>query len=559
MDTLVGGRIQDVLAVDESGFGFEIYANRKRHYLYISVSSHTPRLHLVNDKLRRGLPQPTPLGLLLRRYVEGGTLVHLSQPSWERILHFDIEGPEGELTLVAEPMERRSNLLLLRGDTILDCARRIGPQENRFRVSLPNQRYIPPPPQAHKLNPFDLTEAALANIFAKNEDPKAKVASLLSNHLLGFSPLLAREVVYRAFGDVKQKADESADIATLFRTLREFIAPLRNRDWQPGIAEPQEGRVEAFSPYPLSHIAGWRRLTTMSEALVAFYGAAVGPDAYTEAKKPVFAGIQEGRARLKAKIASLERSLLDVDERDTLRQSGELILAYQYTLAPRQTELRAQYDPEGPELIIPLDPQLTPLENAQYYFERYEKAKRALEGVPELLKAAQEELAYVEQLAIDLELASNWPEIDDVQQALLAKGYLQGKVKRVGGGGRTGPLRIATKDGYIIWVGRNSRQNELATFKYANPNDFWLHARDVPGAHVIIRDDGRRISQQLLEQAAAVAAYYSAKRHENAVIVDITRRKYVRKIKSAGPGMVTYRNERTMTVKPQNEAIFEES
>lgn len=558
LDKLVGGRIQDVLDVDETGIGLEIYANRKRYYLYASASAQIPRIHLVNDKLRRGLPKPTQLGLLLRRYAEGGVLLHVSQPPWERIIHFDIDGPEGEITLVVEPMERRSNLLLLRDGIIMDCLRRIGSSENRFRVSLPNQPYVPPPIQAHKINPFELTPTALEVIFAQIDDDKTKTAQILSNYLLGFSPLLAREVVYRAFGDIKHKAND-VDLTVLFQTMRDFIAPLYEREWQPGIAEQQEGHVEAYSVYPITHIGGWRPVPTMSEALVLFYGAAIGPDAYNEAKKPVFAGIEEGRARLKAKIASLERALTNVEERDILRQSGELILAYQYTLAPHQTELRAQYDPDGPELIIPLDPQLTPLENAQRYFERYEKAKRALSDVPQLLRVAQDELAYIEQLAIDLELASNWPEIDDVQQALLAKGYLEGKVKRVGGGGRTGPLRVVTRDGYLVWIGRNSRQNELATFKHANPNDFWLHARDVPGAHVIIRDDGRRISQTLIEQAAAVAAYYSAKRHENAVIVDVTRRKYVRKIKSAGLGMVTYRNERTVTVKPHDETILSES
>ncbi len=131
-------------------------------------------------------------------------------------------------------------------------------------------------------------------------------------------------------------------------------------------------------------------------------------------------------------------------------------------------------------------------------------------------------------------------------------------MRRIGGGGRSGPLKLTTQDGYVLWVGRNSRQNEKVTFKNASGQDLWLHARDVPGAHVIIRNDGRRISETLIEQAAAIAAYYSAKRNDGKVLVDVTRRKYVKKIKGAGPGMVTYRNEETRTVAPQNEKILDE-
>ena len=284
----------------------------------------------------------------------------------------------------------------------------------------------------------------------------------------------------------------------------------------------------------------------------------IGPDAYNEAKKPVFALIEEGQKRNRAKLASLEQGLKDDQEREYLQHSGQLILAYQYNLVPGQELLQAQYEVDGPMLEIRLDPSLTPLENAQQYFDRYNRAKRAQQGVPQLVKATKTEIAYLAQLENDLNHASNWPEIDEVMQALSAKGLLpKGQVmKRLGGGGRSQPLRL-TRDGYVIWVGRNSRQNEQVTFKLANAQDLWLHARDVPGAHVVIRNDGRRIPQTIIDDAASVAAYYSSLRSENRVIVDVTRCKYVKKIKGAGPGMVTYRNEETVTVPPQNEEIFQ--
>lgn len=554
LDTLVGGRIQDTLSVDSTGLGMEIYSytDHRRRYLYLSADNQIPRIHLVEDKLRRGLATPTQLALLLRRYVEGGLVQHVSQPPWERVIQFDIEGPEGEVALIIEPMERRSNILLVQKGIIIDCLRRVGPDENRYRLSLPNHEYVPPPPQTGKLNPLNVTLAELEQLFAANTDPKRKAAQVLAAGLLGVSPLLAKEVVFRAHGEVNLKPDK-VNVAELLDVLQTLVAPLGRRDWQPGIAE-SDGLVEAFSVYPLTHLDGWHPIDSISEGIAAYYGEPTGEEAYTAAKKPVQAGIVEARAKLSAKLASLQRSMKDESERDLLKQSGELILAYQYTFTPGQTELRAQYDADQPELVIALDPKLSPLENAQSYFDRYNRAKKALDDVPQLIKATENELAYLAQLETDLELATNWPEIDEVQQILQANGYWKGKTaKRIGGGGQSAPIRVFTKDGFIIWVGRNSRQNEMVAFKKASAEDLWLHARDVPGAHVVIKQDGRVIPDEVIDQAAGLAAYYSGRRHDGKVPVDVTRVKHVRKIKGAGPGMVTYRNETTRMAVPRAE------
>jgi predicted ribosome quality control (RQC) complex YloA/Tae2 family protein len=557
MDILVGGKIQDSIDVDETGLGLEIYNDHKRHYLYLSADHVTPRVHLVEDKLRRGLTKPTQIGLMFRRYVENGRVTHVSQPSWERVIHIDVEGPEGEVTIVVEPMERRSNLLLLQGGVILDCMRRVGPDENRYRVSLPAQPYIAPPPQTSKRAPLSLSVEELDALLHSENDPKRKTHQTLTSHLFGISPLLSKEIVYRASGDTNQKASD-ADAQRLHNALLEVVEPLLKREWQAGIAENDEG-VQAFSVYPLKSLEGWHSVESTSAALSAFYGAPVGAEAYAAGKTPIKEAIDEARAKHSAKLASLQRSMTDDSEREALRKSGELILAYQYTLTKGQSELRAQYDVDSPEFVIKLDPEIPALENAQNYFARYNRAKRALEDVPNLIEDTENELNYLAQLDIDLELASNWHEIDEVQQALQVKGYWRAKmVKRMAGGTQSAPLRLV-KDGFIIWVGRNSRQNDLVTFDKGRGLDLWLHARDVPGAHVVIRFDGRKIPENLIDQAAAIAAYFSAKRSETKVVVDVTQCKYVHKIKGAAPGMVTYRNETTRTVTPRNTDILEES
>ncbi|MBK8134653.1 MAG: NFACT family protein [Chloroflexi bacterium] len=557
MDTIVGGKIQDAIDVDENGIGLEIYSHHIRRYLYLSADNQTPRIHLVEDKLRRGLPKPTQLGLLFRRYVEGGGLLHVHQPPWERVLTFDITGPEGDATIVIEPMERRANLLLVQEGIVLDCLRRVGAHDNRVRVSLPGRPYVPPPPQLDKFDPFIMTPDEVSEVFSGLDDPSAKAAQALTRKVLGMSPLLAREIVFRAHGKVTIPAAE-VDPSATFDALQTLMGPLKRREWQPGVVE-QDGRIRAFSVYPLTHLEGWSPVESVSKALADYYGAPVGPEAYTAAKAPIKAAIAEARAKSGAKLASLQQSMTDDSEREQLKLAGELILAYQYTVQSGQTELKAEYEADKPALVIQLNPDLSPLENAQAYFSRYNKAKRALDDVPALIRATRNELDHLTNLDTDLDLAANWPEIDEVQGALVAAGYWRGAaMKRLGGGGASGPLRLVTHDGSVIWVGRNSRQNEIVTFGKANSEDLWLHVRGVPGAHVVIKMDGGAIPDKVIHMAASLAAHYSALRDEAKVPVDVTRVKYVRKIKGAAQGMVTYRNESTLTVEPSDEKSLPE-
>lgn len=558
MDELVGGRVQNTIDVDPTGYGLEIYFNRRRHYLYMSADQQAPRIHRVGDTLRRGLYKPKQLGLLFRRFIKGAILTHVSQPEWERILFLDFEHPEfGESRIVIEPMPRRANILLLREGRILDCVHRVSAEDNRYRQSLPNYDYEMPPPLEGRINPYELMLAEVNTLLSDSEKPeKDKLARVLPRKMYGFSPLMAREVAFQATGNPNAViADIHAD--ELFFAMQEFVKPLKKREWQAGVAE-DDGIIDAFSVYPITHLENWRQTEYISEAVTEYYGAAVGDEAYEQAKKPVREAVEEAKIKFTKKIESMESGLKDQSQLEHLQHSGELILAYQYAIDEGQVELQAQYNSDEPELIIKLDPDITPLENAQKYFDKYNRAKRAQNNVPELIQEAKNDLNYILQLENDIEVASNWVEIDDVIQALQNRGFgvTRKKVKRIGGSERSAPLRL-TKDGYVIWVGRNSRQNDEVTFRKANSDDFWLHARDVPGAHVVIRNDGRRIPDELVESAASIAAYYSPKKDENSVDVILTRCKYVKPIKNAGLGMVTFRNERTLTVKPMNEEILE--
>ncbi|PJF31496.1 MAG: hypothetical protein CUN51_03980 [Candidatus Thermofonsia Clade 1 bacterium] len=546
-DRLRGGRVQDTLELGDDAIGLEIYSQQTRHYLYLSAHPQSARLHLVPERLRRGVENPSPLGLMLRRYVEGSRFISATQPAWERVVHLAFAGSEGEFTLIAEPMERRSNLLLVQNGQILDCIRRVGADENRVRVSLPAHPYVPPPPQTLKRDPMTLTLTLLADLL--DAEPSKLVWRLLTEKLLGFSPMLAKETAFRAAGRLDCRAADCSARA-LLAEIQGLIGALVAGQFAPHICE-QEGQVVAYAAYPITHLPNAQPVESISAALNAFHGAPIGEAAYANAKKPVQAQLTEAIERVSRRLEALKRSQRDETERERLRQCGELILAYQYQIARGQTTFSARYDFDAPPLEIALDPTLTPLENAQRYFEQYEKAKRAAAELPSLIAATERELDFLRQLETDLALAANYPEIGEVQDALQANGYWRGAPSARPRSGKSAPLKVSTPEGFVIWVGRNARQNEEVTFTKGSADDLWLHARGVPGAHVIIKSGGRAVPQTVLERAASLAAYYSASRNEAYVPVDVTERRYVRKIKGGKAGMVTYRNESTLNVPPR--------
>ncbi len=549
-DTLLGGKVQDSLEIGGDAIGLEVYSSQARRYLLLSADPMSARIQILDEKLRRGIETSTPLGLMIRRNLESARIDSIRQPPYERVVEIGFKGAEGAFTLICEPMERRSNVLLVRDGVIMDCIRRVGPHDNRVRLSLPGHTYVPPPPQINKRDPATLTGAFLAEALAADAGRAGYRA--LTDTLLGFSPMLAKECVYRAAGRADAKAN-AINAGDLFEVAQEMLAALLAHRWEPGNTHDREGAVTGFSVYEVTFMEGWRRVESVNAALSAYYGAPIGIEAYDAAKVPVFDILDEAYNKQQRKLEALRRSESDESERERLRMSGELLLAYQYQITAGQTTFSAQYDYGAPPLEIKLDTMLTPLENAKRYFAEYDHAKRAMAEVPALITSAQLEVDYLDQLRSDLTLAANWPEIGEVQDALQAGGFWHGPKVSHPKGQRSAALRIVTPDGIVIWVGRNARQNEDVTFGKGKPEDIWLHARGVPGAHVIIKTNGRAPAPAVLQRAAELAAYYSKSRSEGRALVDVTERRYVRKIKGGKPGMVTIRNESTLEATPRGE------
>jgi predicted ribosome quality control (RQC) complex YloA/Tae2 family protein len=546
---ILGGRIQQVLIPDKLSVGLEIYAQHQRHYLLASAHADLGRVLLTSEKLRRGEGKPTGILLLLRKYARGAHLSAIERPPLERILRLEFDHPEwGCSELILEVMGRHSNIILVDASgRVLDSVKRVGEHLSRSRPILPGRPYTPPPPQA-KLPPAELTEHRLREILAGRE-PETQVWQALVGGLRGISPLLAREISFRALGQPRATVAQVERLTPLLDAIDTLLAPLEEGQWQPSIV--QEGdRPVVYAPYPVTHRGEPQPVESMSQAIEVYVAAVTDLDPYAAAKRPLREEIAAARARLERRRKAVQSSMAQAAHAQQWREWGDWILTYAHSIEPRQKELVIEPG-DGEVLIIPLDPAKPAVENAQVYFSRYRKAQRAAKDGPARLEEVTLALQDLEQIETDLDLAANRPEIEEVRGVLVEAGYLRRKGGKRAKGPQSRPLSLTSPDGLAILVGRNSRQNDEVTFQRARGDDWWFHARGVPGAHVIVRARGQSLPPDTIQYAAELAAYYSRSRGEADVAVDYTRRRRVRRIRGAAPGLVSYAGEKTVRVIPR--------
>lgn len=598
-DLVLDGRIQKIGLVNATTIAAEVYANRRRHALVASADADDPAVWLA-DRLPSTDPGLiTPFGLQLRKYVRGGFLIGIEQPPLERMIRLSIvkrldghnalaapadepadepqddEGDEVEdpedapwsagmnrVDLVIEIMGRHSNLILVDADgTVMESAKRVTARMSRVRPVLPKVTYtMPPPPD--KPDPRRLTSASAETLLAGGK-PSATLADTLVRGLRGVSPQIGREIAFRLTGDAGVKLGQmSLDVTSeLARHTRNLFEPLLTRAWQPEVYT-QEDVAIGYAAVPMAHltaIAGVDPRGSISEAVDALreVGAVAGPRDHAQRRSRIVAAIDRERDKVGSRLHSLQEQHRRSAKTEELREWGEMIFAYLWQIQPGDTQLVL----DG--RVIPLDPALGAKDNAQAYFEEYRKAQRAGAQLPEHIAEAETELDYLRQLRVQAEQADGFAAIEAIRQEFDEHtGGRQPVGERAGNRSKKQAPRkvsgLTEASGNMIFIGRSGRENDQVTFDIGGAEDTWLHVRGVPGSHVIVRwlRPADEEDEQAVETAAALAAHYSGSRANGLVEVDVTRRKNVRKIKGAGPGMVTYRNERTIAVRPQDEAAL---
>jgi len=541
---IVPGRVQQVWQTDPNSYALEIYAGGKRHYLLLSADPQWATAQLWPEKLRRGVEVPSPLLLQMRKRLRGAALLAVAQPPFERLLRFRFEHPAaGTSFFVAEVMGRRANLLLLDGnDRILSAVKQVGLGRNQRRSTLPGAVYAPPPPMNRPL-PWQLRPEILAGWLADaSTEPLWRV---MVQRLAGISPLLGREIACRAGGS---RSVLAADVAPgdVMAALSALLTFWSDDAWQPTLAF-SSGEIAAAAPYPLHCWDETVTVESMSGALVSWRQSIGRGDPYRAQRDAVAGQLAAARRKALRLQANLQRELAAAAEIQRWRLMGDWVLALATQIRPGQKEIQAET--EDGALVIPLDPTRSPSENAQRYYRRYRKGQRAARQIPPRLRQVQVDLAYLDQLAVDLAQAENAPQIAEVGRAVAAMGRGEASPKKVRAS--AGPRRFRTVEGFLVSVGRNARQNELITFRKAAADDNWFHARHLPGAHVILHNGGRPISPQTRQQIADLAAYFSSGRQDAKIEVQTCRVRDLKRMPGGHPGQVILRREEVLSATPR--------
>ncbi len=549
---LLGGRIDKVTQPEKDAVILLIRAGSTNHKLLLCASPNNARMHLTTQNFSNPL-EPPMFCMLLRKQLLGGRIAGVKQIGGDRVIHIDVDtvdemGDHVLRRLVLEIMGRHSNLILVDGEgRILDAARHVGPDMSRVRQVQPGLPYLPPPAQ-EKLAPEDVTAPALLAALEKAGDVPLHKAIAAS--ISGMSIVAAKELAFRV---LPRGTDRSEDLQDTAARLSDLLQRL------PDMADPRvlidEGGdpadVFAF-PYLMYPVAQQESAVTVSAALERYFGSRDRQDRLNQKAASMVRILKNHIERCEKKLAQQEEDLSNTARLEEYRLMGELINANLWQLKKGQTEavLPNYYDENGGTMTVPMDIQLTPVQNAQRYFKKYQKARTTREMAAQQRGSTLQELTYLEGMLLDVGKCVGESELEEIRAELVSTGYVKKTANRRQQRAlpKSRPYHYRSADGIDIFVGKNAAQNERLTGD-ARPNEMWLHAKDMPGSHVIIRAEGE-IPSQTMAQAATLAAWYSKGQHSSMVPIDYTLRRYVKKIPGGATGMVTYTNQKTayMTV-----------
>ncbi|MBA4542503.1 MULTISPECIES: NFACT family protein [Thermoactinomyces] len=545
---LSGGRITKIYQPADLELILHIRSQGKNHQLLLSAHPAFARVQLTKAKADNP-SEPPMFCMLLRKHAEGGIIESIHQVGMERIIQIDFRtrdelGDVVKRRLVMEIMGRHSNIILLdpEKNVVFDGIRRVSHAISKYRQIYPGVPYLEPPSQG-KRNPLTADKNTFISGFDYNG---GRLDKQIVARFTGISPLLAKEIV-------EQTGPGSRD--QLWETFSSYMERAREHDFRPVIIKAKQ--KSHFYVWPLSHLDGEiQSFPSISECLEHFYYGKAQRDRIRQQTHDLMRKLKNEIEKNTKKIEILQNEINQADKADQYRMFGELVTASLYQIKRGDTEVKTinYFDPETPEVTIPLDPTLSPPENAQRYFKKYNKLKAAKKWNTEQIEKAKEENLYLESVLVQLENCS-LREVEQIRDELAEQGWLkrqsnkrERKRKDV-----PAPLKVISGDGTVILVGKNNKQNDYLTHQLASSTDTWLHTKEIPGSHVVIRS--KQVTDQTLLEAAMLAAYFSKGRESSRVPVDYTLIKHVKKPSGARPGFVTYENQKTLYVTPEEEQI----
>lgn len=532
--------------------------------LLLSANPSHPRAHLTQIS-RENPDKPPMFCMLLRKHLSGARLLELVQPPMERVVDLRLEaldelGDRVERRLVLEAMGRHSNLILLDGEgRIMDCLRRVDSDMSARRQVLPGLFYRLPPAQ-EKLDPSSLDRAALESALAAAPE-ESQADKWLLDTFGGLSPLICRELAFRAGGATDARLHQMGEggRSRLLDELEGLLRSVQENSFTPVMLE-KEGHPSDFTFQPISQYGpavSCVPFPSFSALLDRFYEQRENQERVRQRGQDLIRSVTNARDRAARKIGLQEQELAATRDRERLRQFGDIITSNLHAMEKGMSRLTAAdfYDPECPQIHIPLDPLLTPQQNAAKYYKEYNKAKTAESILTLQLEKGRRDLDYLNSVLEAIALAEGERDLQEIRQELTDTGYLRRPSKARDRGKRVAskPMEFRSSSGLRISVGKNNTQNDLLTTKQAFKSDLWFHTQKIHGSHVILWTEGGQPDLTSIQEAAQLAAWFSQGRANGKVAVDYTPVKYVKKPGGARPGMVVYTTYETAYVAPDGE------
>ena len=557
-DLVTGGRIYKIAQTDKSELVLTIRLMAEKGggqvRLYLSADPSLPLCYLTR-KTRQAPLQAPAFCMLLRKHLQNGKILSVTQPGLERSIRFEIEhlNEMGDLCrhiLVIEIMGKHSNLIFLdESGKIVDSIKHVSSLVSSVREVLPGRDYFIPSTQG-KVSPLEEDEASFRERLSQaGFDP----AGLLMKTYTGLSRQMAEEICFRAslFHDRSAASMGALEQAALWSAFSSLMEDIREGRFQPAIYYKKAGggSVPAdFASVPMTMYGDLekREMDSISQVLEEFYDQKNNLTRIRQKSADLRHIVQTILERDVHKYDLQLKQIRDTEKKDKYRVYGELLNAYGYGIpeGARSCELDNYYT--GEKLRVPLDPQLTPQQNAKKYFDRYTKLKRTYEALSKLTVEVKAEIDHLESIRTSLELSTGEGDLALIRREMEDAGFIRRHVSGKKGQSRTPqsrPLHYISSDGFDLYVGKNNLQNDELTFKMAAPSDIWFHANDMPGSHVILKARGLAMDQipdRVFEEAAALAAWYSSGRAQGKVEIDYLERRNVKKPSSSRPGFVVY-------------------
>jgi len=565
-EMIIPSRVERVYQPEKQEIVLNLRSSRKSRQLLISAQAENARLHLTTQEKKNPLTPPL-FCTVLRKYLEGSRLTAIEQKGLDRVVNLTFSriaesGEFQDVVLVVEIMGKHSNIILLdSSNRIIDGIKRYSHTVSRYREVLPGREYVAPPAQK-KVHPLDLSDDRFVQLII-NQPLEKSLHEILFQQIEGLSPVLAKELVLQAGiePDLKLEYCGEHELRSLWLSLQNFLFPLLNGKMLDPVVVYEGKQPVFFAPYPFTQYQGlsMEHFSSVNEASDRYYQARQEINAFQQTKAHLTALIKHELSRLNKKLLAQEQDEAEAQKAMKYRLQGEMIFAHLHTIekGAREVTLPNLYEPEGPPITITLDPSLSAAQNAQRFFHKYNKARDTLKMLQKHKKETIAEIRYLSTIQFALEEADSLKELQEIQSELVEAGYIHSKEKnkdKKKGQKKEAPQikQVISQDGFTILIGKNNKQNDYLTMRLAKDEDYWLHAKDSAGAHVVVKSKpGQEIPPSTLEEAAGLAAYFSEARHSLKVPVDCTKRKNVSKPAGARPGFVIYRNYETFYVNPK--------